>query len=210
MDIRAASGGTGRRPRRLVQRCCTAAPASLLGSRRPPLSVSTYSRDAPLLVDYGRGRRESISRAARALADSPISASSAAACTVVRIRGAWGFAGGAVREAGAFGRAGALRRFGAAARGAGRAVALRRAGAGFAAASVGFAAGSAGVAAVSAGRARLALRRCGRVLGSDPSTSGGRSSSIAGHIIAQPARMRLCTRSETTCRVPRIPKAGVG
>jgi hypothetical protein len=126
-------------------------------------------------------------RTARALADSPISASSAAACTTVPISsvpdgGSDRRAGVAVRPvvvgerlgagfgfaAGAFGFAAAAFGFAAAAFG------FAAAALGFAAAALGFAAAVAVGFDVAAGFAavRFALRRWGRVRGSEPRMSG--------------------------------------
>lgn len=126
----------------------------------------------PALPCYGRGRRETAFLSVRAPVDSPISASSAAALTIVPTssvpeNGAGRRAGGAGGlPAGCLGwlidsarglRAGALR------------FALwRAAGRDFGVAVRGEPA-----------PARLLLRRWGRLFGSDPRISGGRSSLMA-------------------------------
>jgi hypothetical protein len=75
--------------------------------------------------------------------------------------------------------------------------------------SVGFAL-SAGLL-LSAGFAwgRLSLRRCGRVRGSEPRTSGGRSSVIANHMIAQNLDWRPCPSAGKEERAPQAVGWGI-
>jgi hypothetical protein len=111
-------------------------------------------------IRYGRGRRETAWRSARAPTDSPISASSAAACTAVPRISAPSADENDRARAGSEARAGA----GVTSGWAGW---RRRAG---------------------SGAARLSLRRCGRRRGSRLRSSDSVSSLIALHIIAYAIR----------------------
>jgi hypothetical protein len=150
----------------------------------------------------GRGRRDTALRSARALTDSPISASSAAACAAVPRR--WRLLGGSGRDAGGVedgvggtpgGWAGWRRRSGrrrAAARG--RAGGLAGAAAGCATeALAGAPAGCATELLAGAGAGRLSLRRCGRRCGSEPRTSDGRSS-VKDYMMAHRGDLRRTGR----------------